>query len=123
MIERALRGTRLGAQSYENDRGVDVAPRQDTSYVCPIGHHFSVPFSIEAEIPPVWECRVCGAEAVKVDATRPEQKKGKPPRTHWDMLMERRTTADLEELLTERLALLRESDQPDTKGKDRRKSA
>jgi hypothetical protein len=39
------------------------------------------------------------------------------------MLMERRSTADLEELLTERLALLRESDQPLAKGKDRRKSA
>jgi hypothetical protein len=28
-------------------------------------------------------------------------------RTHWDMLLERRTIADLQELLTERLALLR----------------
>ncbi|MEL0148324.1 MAG: RNA polymerase-binding protein RbpA, partial [Actinomycetota bacterium] len=28
---------------------------------------------------------------------------------HWDMLMERRTRADLEELLEERLALLRAS--------------
>ncbi|MGI8870016.1 MAG: RNA polymerase-binding protein RbpA, partial [Mycobacteriales bacterium] len=29
-------------------------------------------------------------------------------RTHWDMLMERRTIADLEEVLAERLELLRE---------------
>ena len=28
-------------------------------------------------------------------------------RTHWDMLLERRSIAELEELLTERLALLR----------------
>ena len=27
-------------------------------------------------------------------------------RTHWDMLLERRTIADLEELMSERLALL-----------------
>ena len=28
MSERALRGTRLGATSYETDRGIDLAPRQ-----------------------------------------------------------------------------------------------
>ncbi|HEX2313812.1 MAG TPA: RNA polymerase-binding protein RbpA, partial [Thermomonospora sp.] len=27
MAERALRGTRLGATSYENDRNTDLAPR------------------------------------------------------------------------------------------------
>ena len=36
-----------------------------------------------------------------------EAKKAKPPRTHWDMLMERRTVADLEEVLAERLDVLR----------------
>jgi hypothetical protein len=38
---------------------------------------------------------------------RPDEKPVKPARTHWDMLMERRTTAELEELLQERLELLR----------------
>jgi hypothetical protein len=38
----------------------------------------------------------------------PAQKKAKPPRSHWDMLMERRTIADLEEVLAERLAVIRE---------------
>lgn len=124
MSERALRGTRLGAQSYETDRGVEVAPRQEIPYDCPNGHHFIVPFSVEAEVPAVWECKVCGAEALEVDAARPERKKAKPPRTHWDMLMERRTIADLEVLLTERLELMR-SDRPveTPKSKERRKSA
>jgi len=31
----------------------------------------------------------------------------KAPRTHWDMLLERRTVPELEELLEERLSLLR----------------
>ena len=31
----------------------------------------------------------------------------KVPRSHWDMLLERRTRAELEELLQERLELLR----------------
>ena len=63
MAERALRGTRLGATSYENDRNTDLAPRQDVPFDCPNGHHFSVPFAAEAELPPMWECRVCGAMA------------------------------------------------------------
>src|SRR5580698_8905077 len=60
MAERALRGTRLGATSYENDRNTDLAPRQDVAFDCPNGHHFSVPFAAEAELPGTWECRVCG---------------------------------------------------------------
>ena len=39
-------------------------------------------------------------------SARPEEAPGRPARTHWDMLMERRTIRDLEELLDERLALL-----------------
>ena len=31
----------------------------------------------------------------------------KPQRTHWDMLLERRSEKELEEILTERLELLR----------------
>ena len=92
MSERALRGTRLGATSYETDSGIDLAPRQDIEYSCPNGHRFEMPFSLEADVPAMWECRVCGAQALRVDGVAPEEKQGKPSRTHWDMLMERRTT-------------------------------
>ena len=52
MSDGALRGTRLGATSYENDDHVELAPRQVTHYDCPNGaHHVSMPFSVEAEIP------------------------------------------------------------------------
>jgi len=107
MGERALRGTRLGATSYENDRNTDLAPRQEVSYTCPKGHRFDVPLAAEAEIPATWECRMCGVTALRVDGELPEAKKAKPPRTHWDMLLERRTIEDLEEVLNERLAILR----------------
>ncbi|MBO3749762.1 RNA polymerase-binding protein RbpA [Streptosporangiaceae bacterium NEAU-GS5] len=107
MGERALRGTRLGATSYENDRNTDLAPRQEVSYTCPKGHHTTVPLAAEAEIPATWECRHCGLAALRVDAEQPQQKKAKPPRTHWDMLLERRSIEDLEEVLNERLAILR----------------
>lgn len=126
MSERVLRGTRLGAASYETDDTVEVAERRWIPYDCPHGHHFSLPLSVEAEVPAVWECRYCGAEALRVDADRPEPKRVKPARTHWDMLLERRTIADLEEVLAERLAVLRarggvEAAEPS--GPTRRKSA
>jgi hypothetical protein len=38
----------------------------------------------------------------------PSPKKAKPPRSHWDMLMERRTKEDLEAVLAERLEVIRE---------------
>jgi hypothetical protein len=107
MAERALRGTRLGATSYENDRNTDLAPRQEIAFDCPKGHHFSVPFAAEAEVPTTWECRVCGATAFTSAGDLPAPKKVKPQRSHWDMLRERRSIADLEQVLAERLALIR----------------
>jgi hypothetical protein len=119
MGERALRGSRLGAVSYETEHPGELAPRQIVGYRCPDGHHVSVPLAEEADVPGTWECRTCGLPALRVDVERPEPKIVKPVRTHWDMLMERRTTAELEALLAERLAVLRE--RPATTS--RRKSA
>ncbi len=107
MAERALRGTRLGSTSYENDRNTDLAPRQEVAFDCSKGHHFTVPFAAEAELPPTWECRVCGAVAFAATGESPAPKKVKPPRSHWDMLLERRTVADLEAVLAERLEVIR----------------
>jgi hypothetical protein len=44
---------------------------------------------------------------LRSDGERPELKEEKPARTHWDMLRERRSIAELEDLLAERLNLLR----------------
>jgi hypothetical protein len=107
MADRTLRGSRLGAVSYETEYGTEPAPRSVASYRCPRGHEFHVPFAEDAEFPAVWECRFDGTEAQLIDGPEPEAKKVKPPRTHWDMLMERRTIADLEEVLAERLDVLR----------------
>lgn len=109
MSERSLRGSGLGSSSLESDEGVAPAPTLPTEYRCPQGHVTRLPFSVEAEVPLEWECR-CGEIALLVGAERPEGKAIKPPRTHWDMLLERRTVAELEVLLDERLALLRSGD-------------
>ncbi len=108
MAERStLRGSRLGAVSYEDERGVVLAERQTVSYACPNEHDISMIFSTEAEVPAVWECPKCGAEALLMDGSEPDRKSTKAPRTHWDMLLERRSIAELEQLLEERLSLLR----------------
>src|SRR5262249_58631150 len=71
-----------------------------------------------------WECRVCGAVAFTSAADLPTPKKVKPPRSHWDMLRERRSIADLEQVLAERLALVRGGRGIDGNGQDsQRKSA
>ncbi len=107
MAERTLRGARLGGQSFEDERGIEFAARQRVAYVCSQGHEFDIPMAADAEVPALWECPRCGAAARRSDGTEPDQKVEKPARTHWDMLLERRSIAELEALLDERLALLR----------------
>jgi hypothetical protein len=108
MAERSsLRGSRLGATSYEDERGVEPAARQHVAYVCTAGHRYEMVFAEEADVPALWECPKCSAESLRVETDRPEQKPVKPARTHWDMLLERRKVEDLEVLLDERLELLR----------------
>ena len=107
MSDRALRGTRLGAQSFEDERGVEMAPRMQVDYVCAQGHDFSLTFAHDADIPSGWECPRCGAEGLRRDGGSVEDKLVKPARTHWDMLRERRSIPELEDILTERLELLR----------------
>jgi hypothetical protein len=48
-----------------------------------------------------------GAAPTLGGGAEPAPKKVKPPRTHWDMLLERRSVEDLEEVLAERLEVLR----------------
>jgi hypothetical protein len=108
MADRTLRGSRMVSFSMETSENVVPSERQIVVYVCPQSHRIELPFSIEAEIPPTWECR-CGEEALLLDGKMPDRKPAKPARTHWDMLLERRSIPELEELLKERLEFLRAS--------------
>jgi len=107
MGDRTLRGARLGGQSFEDERGIEFAARQQVGYKCTRGHTFEITMSVEADVPATWECPRCGEEALSTDGIEPEQKVEKPVRTHWDMLLERRSISELEDILTERLELLR----------------
>lgn len=84
-----------------------MAPRQEVEYLCPDGHTFTVTMADEADVPSEWEDPKTGQIGRLVGGEPPEAKDEKPVRTHWDMLLERRSEAELEEILTERLEMLR----------------
>lgn len=107
MADRSLRGTGLGSKSFEDETGVEFAARREVGFDCLRQHHFTLTFAAEADLPTAWECPRCGAESLRSDGVRAEAKEEKPARTHWDMLRERRSIAELEDLLAERLDLLR----------------
>ena len=71
MADRVLRGSRLGAVSYETDRDHDLAPRRVARYRCDNGEEFDVPFADDAEIPGTWACRN-GLEGSLIEGTAPE---------------------------------------------------
>jgi len=116
----ALRGSTMNSHSYESDRGVAPAKTVRRGYHCPAGHVTTLHFSVEAEeFPPTWDCPKCGrlahqdcAVAAHEAGTAHGRALASPRtsatgKTHWEMLLERRSLADLEVLFTERLTLLR----------------
>ena len=111
MADRSLRGMRLGSQSLQSEEGVEFASRRKSIYQTEDGKTFDVVFSSDAEIPEVWSSPRTGQEGRLIgddgDLVQTEEAEVKAPRTHWDMLLERRSRAELEELLEERLELLR----------------
>ena len=102
----AMRGSRLGTTSYEVDSGV-YAARELTTYVCENQHRQTMPFAAEAdEIPDTWPC-ACGSSGVRQGVQIQSGPEPKHVRTHWDMLLERRSIKDLEGILKERLEVVR----------------
>lgn len=105
-MNESLRGTRLGATSYEVDKGLapDVTM---TEYTCSAGHVTALPFAAEAdEIPDTWECD-CGELGVRAGVTLAPVTPLKRPRSHYDMVLERRSRDELQDLVRERLEALR----------------
>ncbi len=112
MADRSLRGARLGAVSLQSEVGVEFSARREVEYRAEDGTTFSVVFSEDADIPQKWtngrtgqSGQLVGADG-EIEASTSDENE-KVPRTHWDMLLERRTRAELEELLEERLQYLR----------------
>jgi hypothetical protein len=109
-MAETMRGMRLGAQSLETDKGVELSERQKVDFRCSNDHEFSIVFSKTAELPTTWECKSCDAVAVRLeDGVEIDlvEDTSDGPRTHYDMVLERRSREELEELLQEMLISMR----------------
>ena len=117
----ALRGYGMNSHSYESDENVTGVPSRSQTYHCPAGHITRLRFSEEAdEIPNLWDCPKCGRVAHRdetaarrvsqtedMNAPTPSPRTLAAGKTHWEMLLERRTVNELESLLEERLDVFR----------------
>lgn len=111
MSQQAIRGTSLGSFSLESDRNIEYSERIFAKFECANSHSFEIPFAIDAELPAFWDCKLCSSPAYRtVDGVPVEQieKLGESSRTHLQMVLERRTREELEDLLAERLEEMRE---------------
>ena len=110
MSESTMRGMRLGAQSLETESGVSFAQRIEHTYLCPNQHESKVVFAADAEVPELWQCRKCSEQGSLVVAGKHnilDSSSDRPGRSHWEMLVERRTEKELEAILKERIAYIR----------------
>lgn len=109
-MAETMRGMRLGAQSLETESGVEFSPRVTVNFRCPDEHEFNLVFSATADLPNTWECKKCELIAVRLENGNPvdlAESEEDGPRTHYDMVLERRSREELEELLAEVLADMR----------------
>jgi hypothetical protein len=110
MAQQTMRGIRLGNQSLESEVGVKFSPRTRHTYKCSQGHASEIVFSADAELPQTWQCAKCPEQAVRVEdgkLIKLDLEENKIPRSHWEMLLERRSREELEEILKERLDYIR----------------
>ena len=106
-----LKGYRLWRSDLgsESSRITDLQTLK-RAYVCPKGHSFTLSFSAEAEeIPITWECRTHSVIAVWPQGETPSPRMRRyPPKTPLEHLFARRSIAELETLLSERLREMRD---------------
>ena len=110
MAQQIMRGIRLGAHSLESEVGVSYSARTKHSYQCPNGHLSELVFAQDAELPSTWQCKSCPFQAQLLTDGKLVKlaiEDLKTPRSHWEMLLERRSKEELEEILQERISYIR----------------
>jgi ribonuclease-3 len=80
---------RESGASQNSATSASESDSRGVAFDCPNGHHFRLPFPAGLTSPLTWECRVCGATASVSARRSPSPEAAKPPRSHWDMLVER----------------------------------
>lgn len=110
-----MRATRPGGIGRaEPDRHDGLAERTAVTYICQVGadHPVVIVLARTAEPPDTWTCPRHGVDAFLRPSPSPTPAAAdsitidKPVRTPWVMLRERRSIAELDQHLDERLALL-----------------
>ncbi len=108
MSNEPIRGHSLSMSSLLSDQGVELESRQVVSYACSkCESTLNIPFAVEAEAPDQWTCPRCGHEAWREGVKHAEVEPEKVGKTPFEMLLERRSRDELEEILQERLTYLR----------------
>jgi len=110
MAQQTMRGIRLGKHSLESEIGVNYSPRNKHSFQCSNSHISELVFAQDAELPNTWQCKSCPEQAVLLTdgkLTKLDLNELKIPKSHWEMLLERRSKEDLEEILQERISYIR----------------
>jgi len=109
-MAESMRGMRLGSQSLESDVGVELSARQSVSFLCPKNHRSELVFAQGVELPITWQCQFCQSSATRLmdgTAVVDDSAAEDGPRTHYDMVKERRSEQELEQLLEEMLVSMR----------------
>jgi hypothetical protein len=110
LAQQTMRGIRLGTQSLESEVGVSYSPRTKYQFLCPNGHSSEIVFAQDAEMPETWQCKSCSEFGTLLKDGKPitlSITEIKTPKSHWDMLLERRSKVELEVILKERLAYIK----------------
>ena len=110
LVQQTMRGIRLGSQSLESEVGVSYSPRTKYEFLCPNGHSSEIVFAQDAEMPETWQCKSCSQFGTLLKDGKPitlSITELKTPKSHWDMLLERRSKVELEVILKERLAYIK----------------
>jgi hypothetical protein len=102
--KQAIRGrTPWPAVDNPDDPSEEPCARQHVTYTCERGHTFEVTFAATAKVPAVWDCRRgkrAGLTVVlEAGQTQHERRMG--------LVLQRRSPAELEQLLADRLAGLK----------------
>ena len=121
MNDKRLRGTRLGSISTETEEGVEFVERQNVTFRTEDGEEFTVTFMAGVELPYDWRSpktsnigRRLDEKGKPIEGDDPNAPAPTPPTvTHWEQLMKRRTIAELEVILEERIAEMRANGQLD----------
>lgn len=110
LAQQTMRGIRLGRQSLESEAGVSYSPRNTYQFLCPNGHSSEIVFAQDAEMPETWQCTSCSSFGTLLKDGKPitlSITEIKTPKSHWDMLLERRSKVELEVILKERLSYIK----------------